>query len=101
MSPRADPAGGERSDQGSHAMDRYRERVADLSVREIFLALSGPTFELAVEIGAPFVKLPSGHGAVIRRATVITILEAGCTCGLLDPRRDRDASCRTLEDPAA
>jgi hypothetical protein len=71
-----------------HAMDRYRECVADLSDHEIFARLSGPAFELAAEIGAPFVKLPTGHRAVIRDATVITILHADCSCGLLDPRRD-------------
>ena len=70
------------------ALDRYRELVANLSDREIFTALSGPTFELAAEIGAPFVKLGSGHRAVIREGTVVTILHADCSCGLLDPRRD-------------
>ena len=70
------------------AMDRYRERVADLSDHEIFARLSGPVFELAAMIGAPFVKLPSGHRAVIREHTVVTILHADCSCGLLDPRRD-------------
>lgn len=71
-----------------NAMDRYRDHVADLSDREIFAALSGPTFELAAAIGAPFVKLGTGQRAVIRDSTVVTILHAHCSCGLLDPRRD-------------
>lgn len=71
-----------------HAMDCYRERVADLSDHEIFRRLTSPAFELAAEIGAPFVKLPSGHRAVIRDATVVTILHADTACGCLDPRRD-------------
>jgi len=72
-----------------HAMDRYRERVADLTDREIFTVLSGPTFELAAEIGAPFVKLPSGHRALIRDSTVITILDCKGGHGCLDPRNDQ------------
>jgi hypothetical protein len=71
-----------------HAMDCYRERVADLSDHEIFRRLTSPAFELAAEIGAPFVKLPSGHRAVIRDATVVTILHADTASGGLDPRRD-------------
>jgi hypothetical protein len=69
-----------------HAMDRYRERVADLPDSEIFAALSGPTFELAVQIGAPLVKLPSGHHAVIREETVVTILHPGCPLPELERR---------------
>jgi hypothetical protein len=72
-----------------NAMDRYREQVADVSDHEIFVALSGPTFELAAEIGAPFVRLGTGQRAVIRDHSVITILSADCTPYLLDPRNDR------------
>lgn len=57
-----------------HAMNRYRERVADLPDCEIFARLSGPTFELAAELGAPMVKLPTGHHAVLRETTVVTVL---------------------------
>lgn len=71
-----------------HAMDRYRERVADLSDHEIFARLSGRAFELAAEFGAPFVRLPTGHRAVIREATVVTILDVDCARGRLDPRKD-------------
>lgn len=67
-----------------HAMDRYRERVADLSDHEIFTRLSGPAFVLAVEFGASFVKLPSGHHAVLREETVITVLPPDCSIEALD-----------------
>jgi len=67
-----------------HAMDRYRERVADLPDAEIFARLSGPTFELAAELGAPLVKLPTGHHAVLREETVVTILPADASVGSLD-----------------
>jgi hypothetical protein len=66
-------------------MDRYREHVADLPDSQIHAALSGPAFELAVEFGAPFVKLPTGHHAVIRSASVVTVLEPDC-CRLLFDR---------------
>lgn len=78
-----------------HAMDRYRERVADPPDCEIFAALSGPTFELAAEIGAPFVKLPTGHHVVIRDATVVTVLSADRGLGQLDPRNDHSGTFRS------
>lgn len=78
-----------------HAMDRYRESVADLSDHEIFARLSGRAFELAAEIGAPFVKLPSGYRAVIRDATVVTILDADCARGRLDARNDHNSGHRS------
>lgn len=67
-----------------HAMDRYRERVADVSDREIFAALTTPTFELAVELGAPMAKLPGGHHAVLRQDTVVTVLPSDASVDALD-----------------
>lgn len=79
-----------------HAIDRYRERVADLSDHEIFAALSGPAFELAAEIGAPLVKLPGGQHAVLREDTVVTVLPADASVAALDrfssPRAERSAA---------
>ena len=72
-----------------HAMDRYRERVADLSDAEIFARLSSPTVELAAEFGAPFVKLPTGHRVLIREGTVVTILDGTGGRGCLDPHNNR------------
>lgn len=67
-----------------HAMDRYRERVANVSDREIFEALTTPTFELAVELGAPMVKLPGGHHAVLREDTVVTVLPSDASVDTLN-----------------
>lgn len=67
-----------------HAMDRYRERVADVSDREIYEALTTPTFELAVELGAPMVKLATGHHAVLRQDTVVTVLPSDVSVDALD-----------------
>lgn len=57
-----------------HAIERYRERVRDVSVPAARAALSGPTFIKAIEIGAPFVKLADGQHAVIVDGRVITVL---------------------------
>lgn len=67
-----------------HAIDRYRERVADLTDHEIFAALTTPAFELAVRLGAPMVKLPSGHHAVLRDDTVVTVLPPDASVAALD-----------------
>lgn len=64
-----------------HAMDRYREHVANVPDCEIFAALTTPTFELAVE---PMVKLPGGHHAVLREDTVVTVLPADASVDALD-----------------
>jgi len=71
-----------------HAMDRYRERVADLPDCDIFARLTGSTFEAAAAFGAPFVRLESGQRVVIRGFTVVTVLPIDCHPGKLDPRRD-------------
>lgn len=78
-----------------HAMDRYRERVADLPDAAIFAALSGPTFELAAELGAPMVKLPGGQHAVLRDETVVTVLAADASVAALD----RFSSSRPERNP--
>lgn len=71
-----------------HAMDRYRERVADVPDAVIFAALSKPVFDRAAAIGAPFVKLPSGHRALIRGDVVVTVLPKDTWAGVL--RTDHD-----------
>jgi hypothetical protein len=58
-----------------HAIQRYRERVENLPDEQIIAALSGTIFKLSAAINSPFVKLPSGHRAVIRQNTVITVLQ--------------------------
>lgn len=71
-----------------HAMDRYRERVADLPDAAIFAELSKPIFERAAAIGAPFVKLSSGHRALIRNDVVVTVLPKDTWLGVLRTERD-------------
>lgn len=71
-----------------HAIDRYRERVADLPDATIFAELPKPIFEKAAAIGAPFVKLPSGHRALIRNAVVVTVLPKETWTGVLRTELD-------------
>lgn len=71
-----------------HAMDRYRERVANVPDVQIFKALSGRAFDVAARIGAPFVKLSSGHRALIKDGAVITVLPKNTWSGVL--RSDLD-----------
>jgi hypothetical protein len=67
-----------------HAIDRYRERVADLSDREIIRALTCPTIKLAVSLGAPAVKLPAGQHVMISGSTIITVLPKDVTVATID-----------------
>lgn len=60
-----------------HAIDRYRERVIDISDDEVRQRLSGPAFDAAERIGAPAVILPSGHKAIIDEGSIVTIVPAG------------------------
>lgn len=67
-----------------HAVQRYQERVNNLPYREVVAALSGPTFDKAVEIGVPYVKLGTGQRAVIVDGSVVTVLPKDiwlCTLG--------------------
>ena len=58
----------------AHAIQRYRERVADVTEDAARTVLSGPVFQIAVQIGAGIVRLGTGHRAVIDDGCVITVL---------------------------
>lgn len=58
----------------NHAIERYRERVADIPDVDIIEALNSPTIRQAADIGACSVKLGTGQHAVILNGTVITVL---------------------------
>ena len=57
-----------------HAVERYRERVADVTPAQARSAMSSRTVQLAADIGAPYVKLPTGHRLAIHQHRVITVL---------------------------
>lgn len=58
----------------AHAIQRYRERVADMPDDQIIVALSGRAFLACAAIGRGAVILPSGHRAVVQAGTVVTVL---------------------------
>lgn len=57
-----------------HAIQRYRERVADLPAAAIWAALDIPAVHVAIDFGAQFVKLSGGQRVVLRANSIVTIL---------------------------
>lgn len=60
----------------AHALQRYRERVADLGAAEIRERLSSPAIMAAINFGARFVRLPTGQRIVIEDGMIVTVLPA-------------------------
>jgi hypothetical protein len=60
-----------------HAIQRYRERVADLPACEIWRALDCPAVRAAIAFGARFVRLSGGQRAVIDQNRVPMAPEGG------------------------
>lgn len=76
----------------AHAIQRYQERIANWPEAAVRKALSSPAVRLAAQIGAPFVKLGSGHRIALHGARVITVLPAERHPGTLHTTRwDDDA----------
>lgn len=73
----------------SHAISRYRERVAPVTAAEARIALTSRAIEHAVDFGAPFVKLGTGQHVVLDGSTVVTVLPKDERLGCFDPARDR------------
>lgn len=57
-----------------HAVDRYRERIADIDPPAARAAMSTPAVQLAADFGASFVKIATGHRLVVKQHRVITVL---------------------------
>ena len=60
-----------------HALMRYRERVRDLPESDVISALSTRAFQAAIDFGRCAVIMPTGHRAVMRNGSVITVLPHG------------------------
>lgn len=71
-----------------HAIQRYRERVADVPAADIWRALDIPAVRIAIEFGARFVRLSGGQRIVLEQNRVVTILPSKHLPGRLDPARD-------------
>lgn len=78
----------------AHAIERYRERVADLTDEAICIALCSPTVLTAIEFGAPFVRLATRQRIVIEDGAVVTVLPADTVRGRLDRRRRNATGAR-------
>lgn len=57
-----------------HAIERYLERVAQVSFDEAQAALSTRAIQIAAHFGARFVRLASGHRVAIADGVVVTVL---------------------------
>lgn len=71
----------------SHAISRYRERVAPVDQSTAVAALRSPVITLAARIGAPLVRLPGGQRVVIEDGVVVTVLPKDHWTAALDRRR--------------
>lgn len=57
-----------------HAIQRYRERVADVPAAEIWRAFDSRAVRVAIDFGARFVRLAGGQRVVLEENRVVTIL---------------------------
>ena len=60
----------------AHAILRYQERVAPVSLETARAALSTPAIRKAAEFGATYVRLGTGHRVVIQGLTIVTVQPA-------------------------
>lgn len=58
----------------THAIIRYQERIANVPEDAVREALTSPAIQRAVEFGARYVRLASGHRIVLEGNSVITVL---------------------------
>jgi hypothetical protein len=71
-----------------HAIQRYRERVADVPAAEIWRALDCAAVRIAIDFGARFVRLSGGQRVVLEKNRVVTILPRDRCRGSLARRLD-------------
>lgn len=71
-----------------HAINRYRERVANVPAAAIWSALDCPAVRAAIAFRARFVRLPGGQRAVLQENRIVTILPRDHFVGAMDRRRD-------------
>lgn len=71
-----------------HAIQRYRERVADVPACDVWRALDIPAVRVAIEFGARFVRLAGGQRLVLEENRVVTVLPSDHWLASLDRRND-------------
>lgn len=74
-----------------HAIHRYQERVANISDEAAHDALDTKAVRLAAQIGAPYVKLGTGHRIVVEDWVVVTVLPARHVVHRTSPAYSRKA----------
>lgn len=57
-----------------HAIQRYQERVANVTEEQARAALSTRAIQIAAKFGARFVRLGTGHRVAISDSVVVTVL---------------------------
>lgn len=57
----------------SHAIERYQRRVANVSERDAYAALSSEKIHQAALVGCSSVILPSGHKVILIGGCVVTV----------------------------
>lgn len=72
----------------AHVVERYRERIKDLTDEEIWRILDAPIFHRAIALGAIAVRLPCGRRVMIRDGCLTTVVARKTGTKLL--ARDRD-----------
>lgn len=82
-----------------HAIERYRERVADVSDERAVEALTSRAIELADDFGAPVVRLGGGQRVVLKNHSVITVLPAERAQTIASQRRGLAPRCFSLLPP--
>lgn len=60
----------------AHAIERYQERVENLSHEAVTERLSCRAVQVAIAFGAPTVRLSGGQRIIIKDGDVITVLPA-------------------------
>ena len=60
----------------THAIERYTDRVEQVSDAVAVARLTSATIQAAANFGARFVRLPTGHRVVIENGAVVTVLPA-------------------------
>lgn len=60
-----------------HAIQRYCERVAEVSANAAICALSNPVIRKAAAFGARYVILSGGQRVVLQNGRVVTVLPKG------------------------
>ncbi len=76
----------------THAIQRFRERVANWADEAIIDYLNGPRFLIAAAFGCPSIIMGTGQRVIMAydkgQPVVITIKPTGATRGSMDPHRD-------------